>query len=88
MLTHRPNLIFLDLVMPNTNGYELCAQLRKLSFFRDTPIVILTGNDGIVDKAHAQLVKASDFLSKPVNSETVLRTIHKCLEQDVTSRPT
>ncbi|MCA1994910.1 MAG: response regulator [Coleofasciculus sp. S288] len=85
MLTHRPNLIFLDLVIPNTNGYELCAQLRKLSFFRDTPIVILTGNDGIVDKAHAQLVKASAFLSKPVNSETVLRTIHKYLEQGVTS---
>ena len=81
LLARRPEVIFLDLVMPNTNGYEICAKLRKLAFFRDTPIVILTGNDGIVDRVRAKLVGASDFLSKPVESETVLSVIHKHLEQ-------
>lgn len=81
LLARKPEVIFLDLVMPNTNGYEICAKLRKLAFFRDTPIVILTGNDGIVDRVRAKLVGASDFLSKPVESEMVLSVIRKHLEQ-------
>lgn len=72
LLTRKPDLIFLDLVMPNTNGYEICGQLRKVSAFRNTPIIILTGNDGIIDRVRAKMVGASDFLSKPVNAETVL----------------
>ena len=47
LLSRKPDLIFLDLVMPDTNGYEICGQLRKLTYFRQTPIIILTGNDGI-----------------------------------------
>ena len=72
LLNRKPDLIFLDLVMPNTNGYEICTQLRKVSTFRQTPIVILTGNDGIIDRVRAKVVGSSGFLSKPVNAETVL----------------
>lgn len=80
LLAKKPDLIFLDLVMPNTNGYEICTQLRKISVFRNTPIVILTGNDGIVDQVRARLVGASDFLSKPIEPETVLNVINKHLQ--------
>jgi chemotaxis family two-component system response regulator PixG len=83
MLTRKPDVIFLDLVMPNTNGYEICAQLRKLPSFKQTPIIILTGNDGIVDRVRAKLVGASDFLSKPVDGGKVLSVIRKYLEQGV-----
>jgi two-component system, chemotaxis family, response regulator PixG len=82
LLARKPNLIFLDLVMPSTNGYEICSQLRKLSYFRDTPIVILTGHDGIVDRVRAKLVGASDFLSKPADAETVLSVIRKHLQEE------
>lgn len=81
LLARKPDLLFLDLVMPNTNGYEICGSLRKLSFFRNTPIVILTGNDGIIDRVRAKLVGASDFLSKPVDEETLLMVIRKHLKQ-------
>lgn len=83
LLARKPDLIFLDLVMPNLNGYEICSQLRKISSFRNTPIVILTGNDGVVDQVRARLVGASDFLSKPINPDAVLRTIDKHLKQKV-----
>ncbi len=85
LLARKPDLIFLDLVMPNTNGYEICTQLRKVSFFRDTPIVILTGNDGIVDRVRAKLVGTSDFLSKPIDAGIVLSVLRKHLEQGATS---
>jgi chemotaxis family two-component system response regulator PixG len=85
LLARKPDFIFLDLVMPNTNGYEICAKLRKLPGFRNTPIVILTGNDGIVDRVRAKLVGASDFLSKPIDAGTVLSAIRKHLEQGAIS---
>lgn len=81
LLTRKPDLIFLDLVMPNTNGYEICGQLRKVSTFRNTPIIILTGNDGIIDRVRAKMVGASDFLSKPINAETVLEVARQHLHQ-------
>ncbi|WP_322744333.1 MULTISPECIES: response regulator [unclassified Coleofasciculus] len=84
LLARKPDVIFLDLVMPNTNGYEICAHLRKLSYFRTTPILILTGNDGIVDRVRARLVGASDFLSKPLDAGNVLSAIRKHLEQGAT----
>jgi chemotaxis family two-component system response regulator PixG len=85
LLSRKPELIFLDLVMPNTNGYEICSQLRKVSAFRDTPIVILTGNDGIIDRVRAKVVGASDFLSKPVDAATVLEVTNRYLQQAQTA---
>jgi len=83
LLSRKPDLIFLDLIMPNANGYEICSQLRKLSFFRHTPIVILTGNDGLIDRVRAKMVGSSDFLSKPVDAEVVVSVIRKHLREGV-----
>ncbi len=81
LLSRKPDLIFLDLAMPNTNGYEICSQLRKLSFFKNTPIVILTGNDGIVDRVRAKMVGSTDFLAKSAQPEQILETINKYVVQ-------
>lgn len=83
LLTSKPDVIFLDLMMPNTNGYEICSQLRKAPSFRNTPIIILTGNDGIVDQVRARLFGATAFLSKPVDAGKVLSTISQHLSQNV-----
>ncbi|MGC9505010.1 response regulator, partial [Baaleninema sp.] len=80
LLEQRPDMIFLDLVMPVANGYEVCTQLRRMSQFQNTPIAILTGNDGVVDRVRAKMVKASDFLSKPINAEKVIETVKRLLE--------
>ena len=81
LLARKPDLIFLDLMMPNTNGYEICSQLRKLSSFRHTPIVILTGSDSIVDRVRAKMVGSSEFISKPISKYKVLEVINKYLHQ-------
>lgn len=80
LLARKPDLIFLDLMMPNASGHEICAQLRKLSHFQKTPIVILTGSDGFANRLRSNFVGASDFLSKPLNAEAVLNVIRKHLE--------
>ncbi|MGB3135412.1 MAG: response regulator, partial [Nodosilinea sp.] len=79
LLAQKPDLIFLDLVMPSTNGYEICSSLRKISRFKDVPIVILSGNDGLVDQVRARLLGATDFLSKPIEPILILSVIRKQL---------
>lgn len=88
LLERKPDLIFLDLVMPNTNGYELCTFLRKTTSFQETPIIILTGNDGVIDRVRAKLTGASEFLGKPPEPQKVLQTVHKHLQDGDTVPPT
>jgi len=72
LLEHKPDLIFLDLVMPIANGYEICSQIRRVSAFKNTPVVILTSNDKIVDRLRAKIVGATSFLPKPITPEKVI----------------
>ncbi len=79
ILRQKPALIFLDLVMPVANGYELCKQIRRVSAFREVPIVILTGNDGVIDRVRAKMVGATDFVGKPVKADKILPLVDRYL---------
>lgn len=79
LLENKPNFIFLDLVMPIANGYEICTQIRRISMFKETPLIILTSNDGIVDRLRAKMAGASGFLAKPITSEKVMAMIQRHL---------
>ena len=79
LIEHKPQLIFLDLVMPVANGYEICSQVRRVSLFKGIPIVIVTSNNTLADRVHAKVVGASGFLSKPIQKEKVLKTVHRLL---------
>ena len=75
LMNRQPDLIFLDIVMPKINGYDLCAQLRKYPEFIDTPIIFLTSNSGIIDRIRAKIVGSSDFLRKTVDADELLQKI-------------
>jgi len=79
LLKSKPDLIFLDLLMPMMNGYEVCAHIRKTQSLKDVPIVILTGKDGLVDRMRAKLVGSTEFMNKPVNVTEVSNMLHKYL---------
>lgn len=81
MLQHKPDLVLLDLVMPMTNGYEICEQLRRISSFKETPIVIVTASDGVVDRVKAKLVGASGFVTKPIDVQTMRETLERYTPQ-------
>jgi chemotaxis family two-component system response regulator PixG len=85
LLREVPDLIFLDLVMPVANGYEVCAQLRRISVFQETPIIILTSSDGIVDRVRAKMVNSTAFVNKPIEQDKVLSTLFRYLPDLVLS---
>lgn len=69
-----PDLIFLDLSMPFISGYELCAQIRKISKLKGVPIVILTGNQGIFDRIRVKVLEVAKFITKPFDDANILAT--------------
>lgn len=79
LISSPPDLIFLDIGMPILNGYEVCAQIRRISKLKETPVIMLTGNDGIVDRVRARVVGASAFLAKPIDTIKLLDTVEKFL---------
>ncbi|GAB4236824.1 MAG: hypothetical protein Kow00121_64040 [Elainellaceae cyanobacterium] len=82
LLEQKPDLIFLDLLMPVTNGYEVCAQIRRVSALKETPIIIVTSSDGIVDRVRAKLAGSSGFIAKPIEPEQVLGILRGYLPRD------
>jgi two-component system, chemotaxis family, response regulator PixG len=77
ILRSKPDLILLDVEMPNLDGYELCSLLRKHSAFKSTPIIMVTGRTGFIDRAKAKLVRSSGYLTKPFTQSDLLKMIFK-----------
>ena len=65
--TVKPDLIILDIEMPNLNGFDTCIKLRQMSSFASTPILMLTGLDRSESIDQAYEVGATDFATKPIN---------------------
>src|ERR1700685_4279446 len=62
----KPDIVLLDVELPGSNGFELCATLRLMSPGIDVPIVMVTGHDDTASIAQAYQVGATDFIHKPV----------------------
>ena len=77
ILRSKPDLILLDVEMPNLDGYELCSLLRKHSSFKDLPIIMVTGRTGFIDRAKAKMVRASGYLTKPFTQADLLKAVFK-----------
>jgi two-component system, chemotaxis family, response regulator PixG len=77
LLENKPDLIFLDLMMPKVNGYEICGQIKRISAFSHIPIVILTGKDGLLDRVRAKVVGATEFICKPITAHAINISLNK-----------
>ncbi|MCU0524298.1 MAG: response regulator [Elainella sp. Prado103] len=75
----KPELILLDVTMPNLDGYELCSLLRKHPHFKHTPIIMVTGKTGLIDRAKARLVGASGYLTKPFSRSDLMKVVFQHL---------
>lgn len=77
IVDHRPDIIFLDIMMPRLDGYQTCSVIKNNPLFRDTPVVMLSSKDGVFDKARGRLVGSEWFLTKPFTKEDLLAAIQQ-----------
>lgn len=81
--TYHPDLIILDLTLPDLDGYELCRRLRQALAPWVPPVIMLTGRDRPIDQLRGFAFGAEAYLTKPYDVEDVLKTIELLLGQGV-----
>jgi two-component system, chemotaxis family, response regulator PixG len=74
-----PDIILLDVGMPTIDGYKLCSMLRKHPAFKKTPIVMVTGNTGIIDRAKAKMAGSTDYMTKPFTQAGLIEMVSRHL---------
>jgi CheY-like chemotaxis protein len=84
-IEHQPDLVLMDIMMPEVDGFEATRTLRATDEFRQVPIVALTAMEGARPLALA--AGCDDYLPKPIDVRTFLRTIAKWLEAGRTANP-
>ena len=80
MNSNFPDLVLLDILMPNMDGWETYKRIRALSFLKDIPIAFLTSVTDTAEKERAREIGAVDFIAKPCEKKELLKRIRKILK--------
>lgn len=78
----RPDLIFLDIVLPGMNGFAALRMLRREDATKDIPIIMISGNEQATEQFYAQKIGADDFMKKPFSRAEVFNRIEKLLDSN------
>lgn len=90
-----PDLILLDIMMPEMNGYEVCQKLKESELTSSVPVIFISAIDAVADKVKAFEMGAVDYITKPfqaeeilarVNTHLSLRRTQKMLEEEIELR--
>jgi twitching motility two-component system response regulator PilG len=73
----RPDIIFVDIMMPRLDGYQTCALIKNNAEFKHTPVIMLSSKDGLFDKARGRIVGSEQYLTKPFTKEELLNAIRQ-----------
>jgi DNA-binding response OmpR family regulator len=69
----KPDLMFLDIMMPKKNGYEVCEEIKGDPELKDIYIIMLTAKGQAADRARGEKVKANEYITKPFNPDEILQ---------------
>jgi twitching motility two-component system response regulator PilG len=72
---HKPDLIFVDIMMPRLDGYETCSLIKHNKVFKQTPVIMLSSKDGLFDRARGRIVGSEQYLTKPFTKDELLGAI-------------
>jgi len=75
-----PDLILLDIMLPRMDGYNICQVIRKNMAYKDMPIIMLSGKDGLFDKMRGKLAGSTEYITKPFDSAELVATVKRYLE--------
>ncbi|HWQ94489.1 MAG TPA: twitching motility response regulator PilG [Gammaproteobacteria bacterium] len=73
----RPDIIFVDIMMPRLDGYQACALIKHNQLFKTTPVIMLSSKDGLFDRARGRIVGSEQYLTKPFTKEELFGAIKR-----------
>jgi len=73
----KPDVIFVDIMMPRLDGYQTCALIKANRQYRDIPVVMLSSKDSIFDMARGRLAGSDKYLTKPFTKQDLLAVIYE-----------
>jgi len=76
----KPDVILLDLLMPDIGGFEVCEMLDRDSVGMGTPIIVVSGLDKDVDKVKAYKLGIVDYLVKPITKGDLVTSVEKAIK--------
>ena len=79
---HRPDLIFVDIMMPRLDGYQTCSLIKHNKAFKQTPVIMLSSKDGLFDRARGRIVGSEHYLTKPFTKDELLGAISSHVNRD------
>jgi putative two-component system response regulator len=74
-----PNLILLDVLMPDMDGWEVYNKIKGISLLKDVPVAFLTSLDGEKEKLYASRLGAADLITKPYDSGELLKRVESIM---------
>jgi len=72
---YKPDIIFVDIMMPRLDGYQTCALIKHNKVYKNTPVIMLSSKDSIFDRARGRIVGSEQYLTKPFTKEDLLGAI-------------
>ena len=81
LVSYVPDLIILDLMMPNMNGYEFLQNIRNEEKTKNVPVLILTGLKTVEDEIKGLQTGANDYLTKPINMDVLISRSKKLIRR-------
>lgn len=78
----RPDLIFLDIVLPRMNGFSALRNLRRDPHSRDIPVIMISGNEMATEQFFGSAIGADDFMKKPFSRFEVFARIERLLDEE------
>ena len=76
-----PNIVLLDILMPEMDGWEVFNRIRAITLLKNVPIVFITSMNEATDEERAFELGAADFIQKPYDKDNLLSRIKKALEK-------
>ena len=84
--TEKPELIFLDIVLPGMNGFAALRQLRRDPATRDIPVIMISGNEQATEQFFGTRIGADDFMKKPFSRYEIFARIERLLDENLVPR--
>lgn len=75
VMAFRPSIIFLDIMMPRLDGYQVCSVIKSNPLFEKVPVLMLSSKDSVFDKARGRIAGSEYFMTKPFSRDELLNAI-------------